>query len=83
MANLIMPNRTLDARGLYCPEPIYQTRLAINEIAVGEIIEVFADDPAAEEDFKVWSQRTGQELLVTEKNGLDLRFLIKKMRESK
>jgi TusA-related sulfurtransferase len=47
---------------------------------VGEVVEVLADDPAAEEDIKSLVKRLEQELLNTSKEGNKLRFLIKKIK---
>ena len=72
---------SLDAIGLYCPEPLFQTRTSLDdEIDVGEILEVFADDPAAEEDIKRLVKRTGHELINFENNDGVFRFLIKKIK---
>lgn len=73
------PKKTLDCMGLYCPEPLFQTREQIDSIAVGDILEVLADDPAAEEDIKRLAKRTGNEVVHFENTGGKLRFLIKKM----
>ena len=74
------PKTTLDCVGLFCPEPLFQTRQKIDEIQVGEILEVLADDPAAEEDLTRFCKRTGQELVALEKHGSEFRFLIKKVK---
>ena len=72
-------HQVLDCIGLYCPMPILQTRQEMDKIAIGEILEVLADDPAAEEDLKAWAKRTGQKILELEKTDEGtLRFLIKK-----
>jgi len=68
----------LDTRGLYCPEPLFEIRNFSEDIEIGKCFKVFADDPAAEEDFKRWAKRTGQEILRFEKNGEDLVFYFKK-----
>ena len=72
--------RTLDCIGLYCPMPILQTRQEMDKLAVGETLEVLADDPAAEEDLKAWAKRTGQKLLEIEKTDEGWRFLIRKVK---
>ncbi|MCZ2855598.1 MAG: sulfurtransferase TusA family protein [Candidatus Bathyarchaeota archaeon] len=72
------PNRTLDCLGLYCPEPVFRTRLELDKMSVGEILEVLADDTAADEDIKSLVKRTGHELLELSRKGDVLRFLIKK-----
>jgi TusA-related sulfurtransferase len=53
------PVESLDCVGLYCPQPLFQAKQAIESIEPGEILEVLADDPAAEEDLKRFAKRTG------------------------
>lgn len=74
------PDRTLDCVGLYCPEPVFRTRLEVDRMSAGEVLEVLADDPAAEEDIKSLVKRTGHKLLKIERDGNLLRFLIEKTR---
>jgi tRNA 2-thiouridine synthesizing protein A len=78
MAEEPKPKRTLDTIGLYCPQPLFQTREEIDKIEVGEVLEVLSDDPAAEEDLKRFAKRTGHELIHLEKKGDVLRFLIRR-----
>ena len=73
------PNQTLDCTGLYCPEPVFRTRLELDKLAVGEVLEVLADDPASEEDIKSLVKRLGQDLLSVEKEGNVFRFVIRKV----
>jgi tRNA 2-thiouridine synthesizing protein A len=72
--------RTLDCSGLYCPMPVLNTRREMDKMAIGDTLEVLADDPAAEEDIKAWAKRTGQELLEIKKTGEGWRFLIRKVK---
>ncbi len=71
-------DKTLDCIGLYCPEPVFQTRMELDKMATGEILEVIADDLAAEEDIKNLAKWTGHEILKLKKDGNVLHFLIKK-----
>ena len=71
---------TLDCVGLYCPEPLFQTRESIDSIAVGEVLEVFADDPAAEEDLKRFAKRAGHEVVELETEGDQLHILIRRLK---
>ena len=71
-------NQILDCVGLYCPMPVIRTKQEMDKLAVGETLEVLADDPAAEEDLKAWAKRTGQKILEIEKTNEGLKFLIKK-----
>ena len=74
------PDRELDCLGLYCPEPVFRTRQEIDKLATGQVLEVIADDPAAEEDIKRLVQRLGQQLLELRKENNRFRFLIKKVK---
>jgi tRNA 2-thiouridine synthesizing protein A len=76
----IKPNRKLDCLGLYCPEPVFRTRIEIDTLDVGQILEITADDPAAEEDIKRLVKRLGHQLIEIRKEGDQLRFLIKKLK---
>lgn len=80
MPENLKSKKTLDCVGLYCPQPLFQTREQIDSIEVGEILEVIADDPAAEEDLKRFAKRTGHEIIAFEKKRGILRFLIKKVK---
>ena len=78
--NNIKPDKTLDCIGLYCPQPLFQTRTILDSMQPGEILEVLADDPASEEDITRLLKRIGQELVTFENNDGDLRFIIKKVK---
>ncbi|MHA1270257.1 MAG: sulfurtransferase TusA family protein [Candidatus Helarchaeota archaeon] len=75
------PTKTIDTVGLYCPVPLFETKNAIDSIKEGEILEVYADDPAAESDIMSFIKRTGHELVKFEKedDGI-LRFLIRRIK---
>ena len=71
-------HQILDCIGLYCPMPVLKTRQEMDKLATGEILEVLADDPAAEEDLKAWAKRTGHKILKIEKTDTGMRFIIQK-----
>jgi len=72
--------KKLDATGLFCPEPVFRTKIEIEKMQVGEILKVSADDPAAEEDISHWVTRNGHELLDMNKDGNTINFQIKKVK---
>ncbi len=78
MLNQNITIKKLDCIGLYCPEPLFQTRESIDSIKIGGVLEVLADDPAAEEDIKRFVKRTGHEILEFSNDDGEVRFLIKK-----
>jgi len=57
---------------------VFRVRMELDDMKVGEIMEVLADDPAAEEDIKSLCKRLEQQILDLRKEGNTLRFLIKK-----
>jgi tRNA 2-thiouridine synthesizing protein A len=76
----VEPNRTLDCLGLYCPEPVFRTRMELDDIRIGEVLEVLADDPAAEADIRSLVKRLEQEIVDVSKDGNTVRILIKKVK---
>lgn len=78
MAKIAKADRTLDCTGLFCPEPVYRTRLELDKMKAGETLGVWADDPAAERDLESLAQRLGHEIVETRKEGDKLFFLIRK-----
>lgn len=71
-------DKSIDTVGLFCPVPIFRTREALETMKKGQVLEVLADDPAAESDFQSFTKRTGYKLLKLEKDEETLRFLIEK-----
>jgi TusA-related sulfurtransferase len=77
-SNSKSPAKTIDVRGLYCPEPVFRTKIEMEKLAIGDMITIVADDPESEEDISMWAKRNGHELLSVNKDNKDLEFLIKK-----
>ena len=74
------PSKIIDVRGLFCPEPVFRTKIEIERMTVGNILKVIADDPASEEDISRWVNRNGHQLVELKKNEKDLEFTIKKVK---
>jgi len=70
--------KIIDVRGLYCPEPVFRTKIEMEKMTIGEKIKVVADDPQSEEDISMWVNRNGHELISVDKKEADLEFIIKK-----
>lgn len=75
------PNRVLDCVGTYCPVPLLRTRREIDRLKVGEVLEVLADDPAAEEDLRRFAKRTGHEMIAVVQENDHARFFIRKNKQ--
>ena len=60
------PVITIDALGRKCPIPIIMLAQRINEVPVGSVIAVLADDPAAETDVPAWCMMKSHDHVHTE-----------------
>ena len=74
----LVPAKRIDCIGLFCPMPIVKTRDAMKGMALGELLEMVADDPGSDPDMRSWTQRTRNELVLVEKNDGIYRFLVRK-----
>jgi TusA-related sulfurtransferase len=54
--------------------------MELDEMKKGEILEVLADDPAAEEDIKSLVKHLEQKIVSINKDGSTVRILIKKVK---
>jgi tRNA 2-thiouridine synthesizing protein A len=69
---------TIDALGRKCPIPIIMLAERIREVAIGQTVEVLADDPAAKSDLPAWCQLKSQEFLGTRGLGAGWSFLVRR-----
>lgn len=65
---------------MFCPEPVFRTKIAIEKMQTGDVLTIRADDPAAEDDISKWVSRTGHELVEMKKNDNVIEFTIKKVK---
>jgi len=72
------PTKSIDVRGLYCPEPVFRTKMEIERLSIGDVLKIVADDPESEEDISRWVNRNGHVLVSINKTDKDLEFIIKK-----
>jgi len=57
------PALVLDCRGMRCPLPIIELARRHREVAVGEVVQLLADDPAAVPDVAAWCRMRGHTLV--------------------
>ncbi len=53
----------LDTTGLLCPEPVMLLHAKIDELAIGEVLQVLASDPSTERDIPKFCRFLSHELL--------------------
>jgi tRNA 2-thiouridine synthesizing protein A len=68
----------LDARGLYCPEPVMMLHNIVRDMAAGQVLELIATDPSTERDVPKFCQFLGHELISQEHTASEYRYLIRK-----
>jgi len=76
----IVPDKTIDCVGLFCPMPVVKTKLELEKMKYGEILEIIADDPGFLKDLPAWCQMTGEKCLAVfrEGNGNLIKGYVKK-----
>ena len=74
----LKPIKTFDFKGLKCPLPVLKTKRALKDIEKGEIIEILADDPAANIDLKHFCEVSGNTLIKISNEENNIYCLIQK-----
>lgn len=54
---------SLDASGLFCPEPVMLLHKAVRELKAGQVVKVVATDPSTQRDIPKFCQFLGHKLL--------------------
>jgi TusA-related sulfurtransferase len=60
------PAVELDCRGLICPRPVIELARHLEDVPVGGVIAVVADDAAAAHDIPAWCRMRAQEYVGTD-----------------
>lgn len=68
----------LDARGLFCPEPVMLLHKKVRELPPGAELEILATDPSTTRDIPKFCVFLGHELLASEQEGELYRYRIRK-----
>lgn len=71
-------DKTLDCIGLFCPMPVVKTKLELETMEIGEVLEVLSDDPGFEKDLPAWCKLSDEEFLEIKKEGNIIKGYVKK-----
>jgi tRNA 2-thiouridine synthesizing protein A len=71
-------NLEVDASGLNCPLPLLRLKKALMGMVSGDVVKVIATDPAANLDFGVYSEQTGNQIIEYMKESGKQIFYIRK-----
>jgi tRNA 2-thiouridine synthesizing protein A len=69
----------LDARGLFCPEPVMMLHGKIRALQSGQRLRVIATDPSTRRDIPKFCTFLGHQLLLQEEVGEEFVYLIEKV----
>ena len=65
MAEELVIDKVLDARGSFCPGPLMEMIRAIKEVPVGTVVAVLSTESGSKRDIPLWAQKAGQEFIGT------------------
>ena len=80
MSDEIKVSKTMDLKGLACPQPVIKVSKGIKTIEVGQVLEAITTDPGSLADFPAWARTSGNEILKTDQESGLIRFLIKRLK---
>lgn len=73
-------DRTIDARGSYCPGPLMELIRAIREGSVGDTLAIWSSDAGSRLDIPKWVEKAGHRLVGIEtRDGYD-EIIVEKLR---
>lgn len=82
MSDDIKVDKTIDIRGQVCPYTFVRSKLAIEKMNVGEVLEIILDHKAAVENVPRSMENEGQKVLVVEQTGeKEWRIVVRKDKE--
>lgn len=63
VATEIKADKVLDCKGMKCPMPVLKTKLAMETLQVGQVLEMIATDKGSKPDMAAFAQQTGHTLI--------------------
>ncbi|WP_456475835.1 sulfurtransferase TusA family protein [Candidatus Pyrohabitans sp.] len=72
------PKLSVDCVGMHCPVPLSKAGEALQKLALGEVLEIVADDEDILDDLPAWCRVTGNEYLGHQREGRIIRAYIKR-----
>jgi len=75
----LQPAKIVDARGSACPGPLLEAKKAIGAVSIGQVLEIWSNDPGTKNDVPLWARKVGHEYLgVLAGEGYDRIFVLRK-----
>lgn len=84
MADEFKIDKTLDIKGQVCPYTFVRSKLAVEKMNLGEVLEIITDHKPASENVPKSMENEGQKILKIEQTGeKEWRIYVRKDREKK
>ena len=74
----VSPDRVLDCWGLLCPMPVRKTAQALEEMGLGQVLQVIATDEWFGPDLEAWLRGRPHDLLSLRSASQEIHAFIKK-----
>lgn len=74
----IKSDSILDVTGLTCPIPVQDFLKSMDELKIGQVLEIHATEKGALTDLPAWTEKAGHVLLKTEQQGPVITYWVKK-----
>lgn len=74
----VKPDSVLDVKGLCCPMPVVKAKKAMDDIEIGQVLEIVGTDPGSKGDMPAWAKRAGHEFLGATEDGEVFHFFVRK-----
>ncbi|ALO46080.1 sulfurtransferase TusA [Pseudohongiella spirulinae] len=78
MSESISVDVSVDARGLFCPEPVMMLHSHFRDMSGGQVLELIATDPSTTRDVPRFCQFLGHELLRQTESEGEFHYLLRK-----
>lgn len=78
MPSRLDPDATLDASGLFCPEPVMLLHHKIRDIETGALLKLLATDPSTQRDVPKFCIFLGHELVAQQVQDKQFLYYIRK-----
>jgi cysteine desulfurase len=69
----------LDCLGRSCPVPVIELARVLPSIAIGQLIEVLSDDPAARHDIPAWCRMRNQEYVGEQPRDVGAAYIVRRI----
>lgn len=74
----IKADRTIDARGSFCPGPLMELIKSVKEAKIGEVMAVYSSDTGSKRDIPLWVNKAKHEMITVVDHDGFAEFVIRK-----